>query len=56
MGWGGPDTNGIRVRASNGDALAMIHMLQVVANFVFGGQERNRLFMCGSNVDLVRCT
>ena len=47
-GWGGPDTNGVRVHAPNGDALAFLHTPEVIANLVFGGTKRNRLFMTGS--------
>ena len=47
-GWGGPDTNGIRIHAPNGDAIGMIHTPEIVSNFVFGGHKRNRLFMAGS--------
>jgi gluconolactonase len=28
--------------------LAFLHTPEVVANLVFGGTKRNRLFMCGS--------
>jgi gluconolactonase len=47
-GWGGPDTNGVRVHAPNGDLLAFLHTPEIVANLCFGGVKRNRLFMTGS--------
>jgi gluconolactonase len=47
-GWGGADTNGIRVHNPHGDPLGMIHTPEIVSNFVFGGHKRNRLFMAGS--------
>jgi gluconolactonase len=47
-GWGGPDTNGVRVHAPDGTALAVLHTPEAVANLCFGGTKRNRLFICGS--------
>ena len=47
-GWGGPDTNGVRVHAPSGELLAFLHTPEVVANLCFGGTKRNRLFMTGS--------
>jgi gluconolactonase len=47
-GWGGADTNGVRVHHSDGSLLAILHTPEVVANLCFGGTKRNRLFMCGS--------
>jgi gluconolactonase len=47
-GWGGVDTNGVRVHAPDGTLLAFLHTPEVVANLVFGGTKRNRLFMTGS--------
>jgi len=47
-GWGGIDTDGVRVHAPSGEELAFLHTPEVVANLVFGGTKRNRLFMCGS--------
>jgi gluconolactonase len=47
-GWGGPDTNGVRIHAPNGDAIGFIHTPEVISNFTFGGHKRNRLFMAGS--------
>jgi len=47
-GWGGPDTNGVRVHHPDGTLLAFLHTPEVIANLCFGGTKRNRLFMCGS--------
>jgi gluconolactonase len=47
-GWGGPDTNGVRVHHPDGALLAVLHTPEVVANLCFGGSKRNRLFICGS--------
>jgi gluconolactonase len=47
-GWGGGETNGVRVHHPDGSLLAIIHTPEVVANLCFGGVKRNRLFMCGS--------
>ncbi len=47
-GWGGMDTNGVRVHAPDGTLLAFLHTPEVVANLCFGGTKRNRLFMTGS--------
>ncbi len=47
-GWGGPETNGVRVHHPDGTPIAFIHTPEVIANLCFGGTKRNRLFMCGS--------
>lgn len=47
-GWGGPDTNGVRVHHPDGTLLAFLHTPEIIANLCFGGPKRNRLFMCGS--------
>jgi gluconolactonase len=47
-GWGGTDTNGVRVHHPDGTLLAFLHTPEVIANLCFGGTKRNRLFMCGS--------
>ena len=47
-GWGGADTNGVRVHAPSGDLLAFLHTPEVISNLVFGGTKRNQLFMTGS--------
>jgi gluconolactonase len=33
---------------SEGDLLGKIHIPETVANLCFGGQQRNRLYICGS--------
>ena len=47
-GWGGMETNGVRVHHPDGSMLAFLHTPEVIANLCFGGTKRNRLFMCGS--------
>ena len=47
-GWGGMETNGVRVHHPDGTLLAFLHTPEVIANLCFGGTKRNRLFMCGS--------
>ena len=47
-GWGGVETNGVRVHHPDGSLLAFLHTPEVIANLCFGGTKRNRLFMCGS--------
>lgn len=47
-GWGGVETNGVRVHHPDGTLLAFLHTPEVVSNLVFGGTKRNRLFMTGS--------
>jgi gluconolactonase len=47
-GWGGLDTNGVRVHAPDGTLLAFLHTPEVISNLCFGGTKRNRLFMTGS--------
>jgi gluconolactonase len=48
VGWGGPDHDGVQVFAPDGDLIGAIHLPEGVANVVFGGVKRNRLFMTGS--------
>lgn len=36
---------GVEVFASNGDALGILHVPEVVSNLTFGGQKNNRLFI-----------
>ena len=48
-GWGGPETNGVRVHHPEGSVLAILHTPELVANLCFGGGKRNRLFICGSS-------
>jgi len=47
-GWGGPDTNGVRVHHPDGSLLGFLHTPEVLSNLCFGGTKRNRLFMTGS--------
>lgn len=47
-GWGGVDTNGVRVHHPDGSLLAFLHTPEIIANLCFGGVKRNRLFMTGS--------
>jgi gluconolactonase len=47
-GWGGMETNGVRVHHPDGTLLAFLHTPEVIANLCFGGTKRNRLFMTGS--------
>jgi gluconolactonase len=47
-GWGGPDTNGVRVHGADGALRAVLHTPEVIGNLCFGGTKRNRLFMAGS--------
>ena len=47
-GFGGPASNGVRVFASDGTPLAMIHLPEPVGNLAFGGRKRNRLFIAAS--------
>lgn len=47
-GWGGVETNGVRVHAPDGTLLAFLHTPEVIANLCFGGVKKNRLFMAGS--------
>jgi gluconolactonase len=47
-GWGGVETNGVRVHHPDGSLLAVLHTPEIIANLVFGGEKRNRLFLCGS--------
>jgi gluconolactonase len=48
-GWGGPETNGVRIHAPDGTTLAFLHTPEVIGNLCFGGTKRNRLFMAGSS-------
>jgi gluconolactonase len=38
----------VRCYAPDGDLLGKIHIPETVANLCFGGQQRNRLYICGS--------
>jgi len=48
MGWGDPKEDGVRCYAPSGEMLGKIHIPETVANLCFGGQQRNRLYICGS--------
>lgn len=46
-GWGDPNENGVRCYTPEGELLGKIHIPETVANLCFGGQQRNRLYICG---------
>jgi gluconolactonase len=48
VGWGEPNEDGVRCYTPDGDLLGKIHIPETVANLCFGGQQRNRLYICGS--------
>jgi gluconolactonase len=48
VGWGDPNENGVRAYNASGELLGKIHIPETVANLCFGGQQRNRLYICGS--------
>jgi gluconolactonase len=48
LGWGDPNEDGVRCYTPDGDLLGKIHIPETVANLCFGGQQRNRLYICGS--------
>jgi gluconolactonase len=48
VGWGDPNEDGVRCYTPDGDLLGKIHIPETVANMCFGGQQRNRLYICGS--------
>jgi gluconolactonase len=48
VGWGDPNEDGVRCYTPTGDLLGKIHIPETVANLCFGGQQRNRLYICGS--------
>ncbi|MEZ0034184.1 gluconolactonase [Bradyrhizobium japonicum] len=48
VGWGDPNEDGVRCYTANGQLLGKIHIPETVANLSFGGQQRNRLYICGS--------
>jgi gluconolactonase len=47
VGWGDPHESGVRCYTPDGDLLGKIHIPETVANLCFGGQQRNRLYICG---------
>jgi gluconolactonase len=48
VGWGDPKEDGVRCYTPDGALLGKIHIPETVANLCFGGQQRNRLYICGS--------
>jgi gluconolactonase len=48
VGWGDPNEDGVRCYTPAGELLGKIHIPETVANLCFGGQQRNRLYICGS--------
>jgi gluconolactonase len=48
VGWGDTNEDGVRCYTKDGDLLGKIHIPETVANLCFGGQQRNRLYICGS--------
>jgi gluconolactonase len=49
VGWGDPNEDGVRCYTPEGELLGKIHLPETVANLCFGGQQRNRLYICGSS-------
>jgi gluconolactonase len=49
VGWGDPNEDGVRCYTPDGDLLGKVHIPETVANLCFGGQQRNRLYICGSS-------
>jgi gluconolactonase len=48
MGWGDPKEDGVRCYNPEGHLIGKVHVPETVANLCFGGQQRNRLYICGS--------
>jgi gluconolactonase len=48
VGWGDPNEHGVRCYSPTGDLIGKIHIPETVANLCFGGQQRNRMYICGS--------
>ena len=47
--WGGEEyDNGVHVFAPDGDLIGKILLPEACANLCFGGEKKNRLYMCGS--------
>src|SRR5262249_17109992 len=44
----GLNENGVRCYSPAGELIGKIHIPETVANLCFGGQQRNRLYICGS--------
>jgi gluconolactonase len=49
VGWGDPNEDGVRCYSPGGELIGKIHIPETVANLCFGGQQRNRLYICGSS-------
>ena len=49
VGWGDTNEDGVRCYTKDGELLGKIHIPETVANLCFGGQQRNRLYICGSS-------
>ena len=49
VGWGDPNEDGVRCYTPDGELLGKIHIPETVANLCFGGQQRNRLYICGTS-------
>ena len=47
-GHGDPREDGVRCYAANGDLIGKIHLPESCANLCFGGEKKNRLFICAS--------
>ncbi|MEO7653830.1 MAG: SMP-30/gluconolactonase/LRE family protein [Bryobacteraceae bacterium] len=47
-GWVGPGYDGVHVFTAQGERIGLILLPEICANLCFGGEKRNRLFMCGS--------
>jgi gluconolactonase len=48
VGWGDLNESGVRCYSPAGELIGKIHIPETVANLCFGGQQRNRLYICGS--------
>jgi gluconolactonase len=48
IGWDDPKEDGVHCYSAGGDLLGKIHVPETVANLVFGGLLRNRLYICAS--------
>ena len=46
-GFGGPETNGVRVFSPDGTLIGRIDLPEPVSNLCFGGPKKNRLFITG---------
>ena len=48
VAWGGPQVDGVKIIAPDGEPIGAIHLPEGAANLCFGGVKRNRLFIAGS--------